>query len=346
MTRVDQSYVVRYLKSDSVEPAISISLPIRRKWNEIIRNIEVNAYSQDMKFLGHLSPDVFAGLQQMDYEEQSMNLYFGNTENSEAQEGSISYVYTLVLSRKAIDYIEKIRQSHRLKDVVINLDVQLRYQRYHLSLGKYQKFIFAGGRAPALTFPEANQQHDQSIKVLNLSDEQNIHGTTLFEVHNDHERFQITVPMSEWVNDYLPAFSYGNYFIVEFPAGEKDISDAWRNIDEAEKAYRQWNISGVFSSCRSAGQALDRIIKERFGEGSFTYTQRWGRIYGIKNGGFDHWTSMPLHQEDIKGEGTGSRKYQEGEIKATESDAEAMLFTIKVLAKYAEKLLKENQEKG
>ena len=55
---------------------------------------------------------------------------------------------------------------------------------------------------------------------------------------------------------------------------------------------------------------------------------------------------MPLHEEDIKGEGTGNRRYKEDEIKTSEADAEAMLFTIKVLAKYAEKLLKENQEKG
>ena len=55
---------------------------------------------------------------------------------------------------------------------------------------------------------------------------------------------------------------------------------------------------------------------------------------------------MPLHAEDIKGVGTGGKDYRKEEIKATESDAEAMLFTIKVLAKYAEKLLKENQEKG
>ncbi len=96
-----------------------------------------------------------------------------------------------------------------------------------------------------------------------------------------------------------------------------------------------------------AGQALDRKIKEKFGEKSFTYGERWSRIYDSdKGGGFNHWTSMPLHEEDIKGEGTGGKKYSEKEIRATESDAEAMLFTIKVLAKYAEKLLKENPEKG
>ena len=346
MAKIDDHSISLSIKTNSVEPAISVGLPIQKDWNEVITNIDVRAYSEDKKLLGFLLPDVPPSTRPGDNKEQSIFLYYNLPQNNEMGESTTPYYFTLILPKRIIDHIEKVRHSNPLNDVVLDLDVQVRYQKYFAGLGKYQRYVFSQGFPAAITFPAANQGSDPSIKILTLLDQQNVTGSSLFEVRNDHEQLKITIPMSKWVKEYLPPLDYGNYFIVEFPAGEKDISDAWRNIDEAEKAYRQWNISGVFSSCRLAGQALDRIIKDRFGEGSFTYTQRWGRIYGIKNGGFDHWTSMPLHQEDIKGEGTGSRKYQEEEIKATESDAEAMLFTIMVLAKYAEKLLKENPEKG
>lgn len=337
------------LRQNSVEPAVSITLSIKREWNELITAVEGQVYSEDNKYLGSILPDISKRLQPMDYQEQVINFYFDDPQVPAFRENDRNFVTTFVMSKKIVDHVEKVRHVNRLKDVKLNLDIQIRYHKFHAALGKFQANSSPGSRAPSLALKQAGQGHDPNIRIPILPQNSGVPGqdhSMFLDTHNYYQKLELKIPMSEWVNDYLPAFSYGNYFIVEFPLGDRDIPEVWKNIEEAEKAYRQWDISGVFSSCRLAGQALDRKIKDKFGENSFTYRERWGRIYGIKNGGFDHWTSMPLHEEDIKGEGTGNRRYKEDEIKTSEADAEAMLFTIKVLAKYAEKLLKENPEKG
>lgn len=157
-----------------------------------------------------------------------------------------------------------------------------------------------------------------------------------FKIKQSH-----TLPSSNWINDFVPLLGLGRYFIVKIPEGKHSLSNAWEILNEAEKAFRQWDADAVMAKCREVGQYLDGQIKEKFSESNFTYKERWKRIYGAGNAGFSGWTSFALHKEDIKSSGTGGRTYPEDDVKVTSSDAEAALFFTKLLIKYCEELLKE-----
>ena len=149
------------------------------------------------------------------------------------------------------------------------------------------------------------------------------------------------IPSSDWINDFVPLLGLGRYFIVEIPEGKHSLGHAWEILNEAEKAFRRWNAKAVMDNCRLVGQYLDGQIKEKFGENSFAYNERWGRIYAAGTKGFSGWTALASHIEDIKINGTGGRTYPEDDIKVSSSDAEAALFFTKLLIKYCEELLKE-----
>jgi hypothetical protein len=157
-----------------------------------------------------------------------------------------------------------------------------------------------------------------------------------FKIKQSH-----TLPSSDWINDFVPLLGLGRYFIVEIPEGKHSLSNAWEILNEAEKAFRRWNAKAVMDNCRLVGQYLDGQIKEKFGDNSFAYNERWGRIYGGGTKGFSGWTALASHIEDIKTNGTGGRTYPKDDVKVTKSDAEAALLFTKVLIKYCEELLEE-----
>jgi len=157
-----------------------------------------------------------------------------------------------------------------------------------------------------------------------------------FKIKQSH-----TIPSSDWINDFVPLLGLGRYFIVEIPEGKHSLSNAWEFLNEAEKAFRRWNAKAVMDNCRSVGQYLDGQIKEKFGDNSFAYNERWGRIYGGGTKGFSGWNALASHIEDIKTNGTGGRTYPKDDVKITKSDAEAALLFTKVLIKYCEELLEE-----
>lgn len=144
---------------------------------------------------------------------------------------------------------------------------------------------------------------------------------------------EITISSSDWIYDYAPKLGLGDYFVVEIPKGRMVIQAAWSYIEKAEECFRRWDTKGVYAYCCEAGTLLDREIKNKFGENSFIYNERWRRAFAK----FEHLASLDLHIENIK----KSLKYKEEEIKVGRSDAEHLLIITKALIKYAEELLQE-----
>lgn len=280
----------------------------------------------------------------------------------------IDITMSVVLNRYELDMVERSRRDNKKGDVEFKLSVSVRYLRNLAELSQIKVL-------PLNNVPFAKQYYNEVAKILNL-DAARIPIELLFHAFQGGEYYQnnsnllfvvenaeavgnnpgggylITetlnreynerIHSSDWINDFAPVFGLGEFFVVEIPTGNKTIKDAWELISKAEMSYKKWDIEGVASSCRLVGQNLDGYLKEKFGEKSFTYNERWGRIYGAAKTGFKGWVSMPLHSEDIKNEGAGGAKYERPDVKSDEADAESILLITKALIKYAEKLVHDS----
>ena len=142
------------------------------------------------------------------------------------------------------------------------------------------------------------------------------------------------IPSIDWIYDYAPKLGLGEYFIVEIPKGKEIIKETWSYVEKAEECFRRWDTKGVYANCREVGYLLDRIVKEKFGKDSFNYRERWGRAYGR----FEHLASLDLHLENLK----QTQRYVPEDVKIGKNDAEHILTVTKLLIKYAEELVEEN----
>ncbi len=285
--------------------------------------------------------------------------------------GEISMDITMVsvLDRHILDLIEHSRRENKKGDVEFRLNISVNYLS---NLAELSHVV----ALPLEIVPFSKQSSGETMKALAL-DPQRTSVELLFHAYQNRDYYQNNsnlqfivqnanaignnqgvgylttetlvrdfderIHSSDWINDFSPALGLGEFFVVEIPTGNKTLEDAWNLLSKAEESFRRWNLEGVISSCRLVGQNLDGFLKKRFDTESFTYRERWERIYGSGKTGFTGWLSMPLHSEEIKNEGTGGHKYEKSQVIVTEADAEAILLTTKTLIKYAEKLVNEGQ---
>ena len=156
--------------------------------------------------------------------------------------------------------------------------------------------------------------------------------TNLNKISNSLVEIPFEVEQSHWVNKILSELSYGKYFLIEIPEGEKFLRDAWEYIEKAEECYKMWDTKGAFANCREVGDILHKTIKLNL-EGSVNF-EKWKRSFDL----FKHLTSLYLHVEDIKGD-TANEK-----IAVNKNDTEHIIIISKALVKYAEGLLRENKK--
>jgi hypothetical protein len=152
----------------------------------------------------------------------------------------------------------------------------------------------------------------------------------LTDFENPFVQIEMEVPQSYWIEKILPALSYGEFFIIEIPKGNKIIQDAWNYIETAEKCYMMWDTKGAYANCREAGKLLDKTVKEKIG--NKPSIKKWQRFIDR----FNKAASLDLHVEEIKSENP------EGAIVITKLETEHLLIITKALLKYAEGLLKED----
>jgi len=270
-----------------------------------------------------------------------------------------------VLSEKALDHIEKRRMADKKGDVKLNLCLNVKYLQSKAVISESFLIDPKEMSLPEISIPTSRGNksgkivayaHDPDFSSSNTN-RWIISGSgnpVFLEVKEQLLKKDIRIPSTDWIHDYAPKLEIGEYFVVEIPKGEKIIEKAWSYVEKAEECFRRWDINGVCSNCRSAGDILNKVIKEKFGKDSFTYNERWGRAY-LRF--FNYLVSLGLHLEDMKGknweeliknipEGFPHPKrradYPDDEIKRFgKADAQHILIVTKLLIKYAEELLGE-----
>jgi hypothetical protein len=249
------------------------------------------------------------------------------------EQTSSKFLLVAILDRAALDYIEKRRLSDAERRVLLNLELHVtflvsRTRISHLHLTN-EKTVLSGNREGYRVAYAPDPNYYSSYTNLWILSGDGGPGFILVEKRVKTERIEISE--SAWIYNFAPKLGLGEYFIVEIPKGGDIVKEAWSYVEKAEEAFRRWDSKSVCAYCREAGKLLNRVVKERFGEESFVYRERWGRAYA----NFEKLASLDLHIEDIK------QRYKAEEIKIGRADCEHLLIVTKSLIKFAEELLRE-----
>ena len=322
---------------DSIVPSLSVAINVKIDRNIIPIQVSARLYSEDNKLLSVSQPFIDEPVLPDNQQIGIANVYISGDSSLQSEGTVASYKLVFQLNKEALDHIEEVRKTNTKKDAILNFILSIDFIEIGIDVGHFALYPISGTNPNQLAVVTSAMPQAR-INDLRFLMEKNHPSFALkqFKIKQPY-----TIPSSDWINDFVPLLGLGRYFIVEIPEGEGSLGHAWEILNEAEKAFRQWDADAVMAKCREVGQYLDGQIKEKFGENNFTYKERWRRIYGAGNAGFSGWTSFALHKEDIKSSGTGGRTYPEDDVKVTSSDAEAALFFTKLLIKYCEELLKE-----
>jgi len=345
----------------SVFPGISFDIEISyTKYKEAIISINGWLKTDDEKIVAEIREEVREGRRDSEIG--------GSGSSFDRQFKEDVYKTTLValLDKRALNHIEKRRMEDRKGDVklTLNLNVKTVDNRavishvYEIEPAKIglTPIEISTGRGPTEDWRVLVYAYDPKYSS-NRTNRWILSGNNnpvFLAISEQTLKKTIRIPSTDWIHDYAPKLELGEYFIVEIPKGKEIIEEAWGYVEEAEECFRGWNIGGVCNNCREAGKALDKAIKEKFGEDSFTYNERWGRAY-LRF--FNFLVSLGLHLENMKGEsweeliknlpeGLPHPKrradYPNDEIKRFgKADAEHILTVTKLLIKYAEELMQE-----
>jgi len=323
---------------DSMVPSLSVAINVNIDRNTIPIQVSARLYSEDNKLLSVSQPFVDEPVQSNNQQIGIATVYISGDSSLQSEGIVASYKLVFQLNKEALDHLEDVRKTNAKKDATLQFILSIDFMEIGIDVDHFALF--------AITGMSPNQFAVVTSAMLQARNN-DLH----FLMEKTHPSFALkqfkikqpyTIPSSDWINDFVPLLGLGRYFIVEIPEGKRSLGHAWEILNEAEEAFRRWERDAVMTKCREVGQYLNRQIKKKFGKDSFTYNERWGRIYGAGNKGFTGWTSFALHKEDIKSSGTGERTYPEDDIKVTSSDAEAALFFTKLLIKYCEELLDED----
>ena len=347
---------------DSVPPAIGFKVSIRyKRYEEAIVSIDGWLKTIDKKIVAKVQ-EVFPGqgIRTLDIgaKESSFDVNF--------KEDTYNTTLIALLDEKTLKYIEDMRAIEKKKKVrfILELNVRAINTKAVVSHVHYMDPEKIGLKKTKIT-TRSKETSDWYALVWAYDSKYSSHvtngwlisgdGSPLFLAISEHKLTkEISIDAPDWIYDYAPKLGLGEYFVVEVPKGKGAIQRAWSYVKKAEECFRSWDIKGVFSNCREAGEVLDKVIREKFGKNSFTYNERWGRAY-LRF--FNYIASLGLHLEEMQGknweeliknlpEGFPHPKrfadYPEDEVKIGRADAEHALFTTKLLVKYAEELLEEN----
>lgn len=323
----------------SAVPAIRFGVRLQYLPNkEAILNVRGKLLNNNDKLLAFLEEDEYG---------RSEEPLTASTQPGFPRDANINLL--AVLDQHSIESIEKNRKEDPKHDVYIKLVIYVEKIISNLVISNIH-FVPIRNLSTIDIKNQVPSDQDVSLPLYwytpntpsNLGHDQNILAADSGEVFLRISRETVTIPhripSTDWVNDYLPKFTGSKYLTIEIPLDlEYDVyKRCYKYLEEAEKAFGNWNSKGVFANVRSLWKDLDEEIKAAVGVNSYIY-EKWKRAsYRFAKDEFN-FASMDLHNEELE------KKYHVFSV--GRSDMEALLLSAKVLYKYAVELLEEAKNK-
>ena len=268
------------------------------------------------------------------------------------QEKTINLDLFAELSQEHLDYLEDIRSKHRKGNVVLDLEITV---RYFLS-----KTIISGifthdeqpinlelyGKVLPIYYKYRHEFGRGREDVWLLSGEG---GLTFLEVTTNQFNKQVEIPSSDWVHDYCPNLGIGRFVVIDIPLPEeissktdiqKKIKRAVKSANNASKNIRAGEWNQVIEDCRGVWELFkeqnDDELKELLRKDKYTEEAIEAFLKAKQN--LFTFTSKFMHTFDKQ------KKKILPEIKACKEDAYFIYTTAMTLLNLlAKKSLRLNQ---
>jgi hypothetical protein len=208
MVEIIQDSVVP--NDQSVVPSIKLTVEETMNYNDALLRLDGVVLSEDGKYLSTLVPLAIKPPQ------SSIGIrYLGDYSMQNQMTYTIDLMF--VLDRRALDYVEEVRQKNKKRDVVLKFVFNWSILSHNLKIGHYNKTrLQPGGPEVLVVNPGPGSPNDANLNLRILVSEQ----VNLFNNRSSTATLVYTIRASDWVNDFQGPLGVGKFLIVEIPQPE------------------------------------------------------------------------------------------------------------------------------
>ncbi|MGB9760156.1 MAG: hypothetical protein ACP5IT_10060 [Thermoproteota archaeon] len=269
-----------------LEPCLIIKCEVSIPPNECVTEIKGLLLTEDDKIIGKLEeiPDFSQGAKEIDNLFASENFQYQEMLKSKFKKSSI-FCFSVPLTQRAIDCIEKVREKRPKHDVELKVRFLLKYLVSNIATSHLHEISLQN-------LPSSLK--DEFAKIPELKKEGEIHsyslivykydsnfspsrtnmwvlssdsGPKFLSFHKSEEEHLHTIHYDEWVYDFLPKLKAYTVMTIEVPTFEQTsacehLTKATEELKYAENFLREGNYFQVISSIRNIILNNLTVIKE------------------------------------------------------------------------------------
>ena len=248
------------------------------------------------------------------------------------------------LSPKALDYIQEQRELNPKGDVILKLNINIRTIKTKTCLSyMYLENPMNTAPAPVMyKYSESFSSQNSNMWILSGNS-----GPIFLEVIDEVYDLPITIPLSDWIHDFCPAFNIGKFFVFEYlmpdyVQGSDSLDERLNKAIDVIKDMELKMISGEWTDVIEDSRPISELlrnqdeIKALFNEDGFT-DEAYNNLNASLKSIFDF--SSKFHHSESKTKEVMPR------IKASKEDA-YLIYTISIATVnlISKKLQKKNKD--
>jgi hypothetical protein len=268
-----------------LEPCLIIKCEVSIPPNECVTEIKGLLLTEDDKIIGKLEeiPDFSQGAKEIDNLFASENFQYQEMLKSKFKKSSI-FCFSVPLTQRAIDCIEKVREKRPKHDVELKVRFLLKYLVSNITTSHLHEFSLqnlpSSLKDEFAKIPELRKEEIHSYSLIVYKYDSNFSpsrtnmwvlssdsGPKFLSFHKSEEEHLHTIHYDEWVYDFLPKLKAYTVMTIEVPTFEQTsacehLTKATEELKYAENFLREGNYFQVISSIRNIILNNLTVIKE------------------------------------------------------------------------------------
>ncbi|MEM0195793.1 MAG: hypothetical protein QXJ24_05710 [Thermoplasmatales archaeon] len=243
-----QEKSVRVL-DNSISPAIGLNFNVTVGYYEMPLSLTASLYSEDGKFLSDLRridhSQVSGRIKDITAISESSFL------NVQSQQRVYSYEMVALLSKDVLDYIEEVREKNKKKDVVFLVRAVIEYVTMVVQLVNFGIAQTGPPNRTNFVIPLAGNQNGTWGVLTQMGNE------PLFTLNKQAlSDYKITIPSSDWTNDFQPKLGIGRFMVLEIPEIDFDS----QKLKEKGEEFK--TLIGRITSSKDVVQTMEKYLRE------------------------------------------------------------------------------------